>query len=169
MGAVILLRVVHIAFGVFWAGGVMLMNFFVGPALVASGPEGFTVMRELLRRRYFHVIMGAALLNILSGLDLVRRDSNNFSAGWFHSSMGIGISTGMLAAIVAFLVGLFGVMPAMKRMRLLGGEMAQAAPEARAPFMVQLEAARARLIAFGMVGTLFVIIAVLAMAVARYL
>jgi uncharacterized membrane protein len=169
MGVLILLRIVHICFGVFWAGGVMFMNFIVGPSLAAAGPDGFTVMREMNNRRYFHVILGAGLMTILSGLELLRRDSGNYSAGWFRSPMGIGLSTGMLAAIVAFLIGLLAVMPAMKRMGMLATQMALAAPEARGGLMEQVTAARARLVAFGAVGTLFIVIAVLAMAVARYL
>jgi uncharacterized membrane protein len=166
--AVIVLRMVHIFFGVFWAGGVMFMNFMVGPALVAAGPEGMRVMQELNKRRYFHVILGAALLTILSGIDLLRRDSANFSAGWFHSPIGMGLSTGMVAAIIAFLIGLLAINPALKRISALGAQMGAAAPEARDGFMVQIGAARARLIAFGMVGTIFIVIAVLTMATARY-
>jgi uncharacterized membrane protein len=169
MGAIIVLRMVHIGFGVFWAGGIMFMNFLVGPSISAAGPEGFRVMQELNKRRFFHVILGAGALSILSGLDLVRRDSGNFAAGWFHSPMGIGISMGMVAAIVAFLIGLLAINPAMKRLGGLGAQMMAAAPEARAGFATQIDAARSRLIAFGMVGTLFIVIAVLAMATARYL
>lgn len=169
MGAVIVLRIVHIVFGVFWAGGVLFMNFLVGPSIAAAGPEGFRVMQELNKRKYFHYILGSAALTILSGLDLVRRDSGNFSSGWFKSSFGMGISTGMVAAIIAFLIGAFAIQPAMKRLGGLGAQMMQAAPEARPAFMTQIEAARARLIAFGMVATIFIVIAVVAMAAARYI
>jgi hypothetical protein len=75
----------------------------------------------------------------------------------------------MVAAIVAFLTGLLAVNPAMKRLSGLGAQMMAAAPEARAGFATQINAVRSRLIAFGMVGTLFIVIAVLAMATARYL
>jgi uncharacterized membrane protein len=169
MGAVIVLRIVHIGFGVFWAGGVMFMNLLVGPSLGAAGPEGFRVMQELNKRRFMHAILGSAAVTILSGLDLVRRDSSNFSSGWFHSPVGIGISTGMVAAIIAFLIGAFAINPAMKRLGALGAQMMQAAPEARAALMAQVDAAGARLTAFGMVGTVFIVLAVLAMATARYL
>lgn len=170
MGAIIVLRVVHIGLGVFWAGGVLFMNFLVGPAIVGAGPEGFRVMQELNRRRYLDVLLGAALLTILSGLDLMRRDSAGFASSWFRSPVGIGISTGMIAAIVAFVVGLLLIKPAVKRLLALGGEMAQAtSSDARAAIGPRVDAARARLIASGMVGSLFVIIAVLAMATARYL
>lgn len=169
MGAVIVLRIVYIGFGVFWAGGVMFMNFLVGPAIGAAGPEGFRVMQELNRRRYFDILLGAAALTILSGLDLVRRDSGNFSSGWFHSPIGIGTSTGTIAAIIAFLIGWLAIKPAAKRLGALGNAMVQAAPEARAALTAQVDAARSRLIAFGLVGTIFIVIAVLAMATARYL
>jgi len=169
MGALIVLRIVHIGAGIFWAGGVMFMNFVIGPAIGSSGLEGVRVMQELHRRHFFHKILGAALLTILAGLDLVRRDSAGFQSSWFHSPFGMGISTGMIAAIIAFLIGLFFINPATNRMVALGGEMAQAgSPEARAAILPRIDAARARLIAFGMVGTLFILIAVLAMATARY-
>lgn len=169
MGAIIVLRIVHIGAGIFWAGGVMFMNFVIGPAIGGSGLEGVRVMQELHRRHFFHKILGAGLLTIFAGLDLVRRDSAGFQSSWFHSPFGMGISAGMIAAIVAFLIGLFFINPATNRMVALGGEMAQAAsPEARAAILPRIDAARARLIAFGMVGTLFIVIAVLAMATARY-
>ena len=169
MAAVIVLRIVHIGCAVFWAGGVMLMNFLVGPAIAAAGPEGFRVMQELTKRRYFHVILGAAALTILSGLDLVRRDSGNFTPNWFHSPDGIGYTTGMIAAIVAFLIGLLAINPALKRLGVLGAEMMQAPAESRVAISAQVDAARARLIAFGKVATIFLVIAVVAMAAARYL
>jgi hypothetical protein len=99
----------------------------------------------------------------------MRRDSTGFSASWFHSSFGIGISTGMAATIIGFLVALIGIRPTARRLLALGGEMALAAPEARAALGAQLGATRARMIAFSLVGTLFMMIAVLAMATARYL
>ncbi|MGH7592472.1 MAG: hypothetical protein ACRELE_01265 [Gemmatimonadales bacterium] len=170
MGAVLILRIVHVGLGVFWAGGVLFMNFIVGPAIGGAGPEGLRVMQELNRRRYFDVLLGAAFLTILSGLDLTRRDSDGFRSAWFRSPFGAGISTGMIAAIVAFLIGLLLIKPAMRRLSTLGGEMAQSAsPDARAAIGARVESARARLIAVGMVGTLFLIVAVLAMATARYL
>jgi uncharacterized membrane protein len=170
MGAIIVLRIVHIGSAVFWAGGVLFMNFIVGPAIGGAGPDGIRVMQELHRRHYFTKILGAALLTILSGLDLMRRDSAGFQPSWFHSPFGIGISTGMIAAIVAFLMGAFLINPATKRIVALGTEMAlTTTPEGRAAIGPRIDAARSRLIASGMVATLFVIIAVLAMATARYL
>ncbi len=168
-GGFIVLRLVHVGLGVFWAGGVLFMNFVVGPAIAASGPEGMKVMAELNRRRYLDIMLTAGMLTILSGLDLMRRDSGGFSAAFFHSPAGIGYSTGMVFAVCAWLLGLFAVRPAIKRMGALGAQMAQASPDGKAALMAEMMQTRGRLIAFGGVGALFLLIAVLAMAVARYL
>ena len=168
-GGFIVLRLMHVSLGVFWAGGVLLMNFIVGPAIAASGPEGMKVMAELNSRRYLDIMLTAGALTILSGLDLMRRDSGGFSAAFFHSSGGIGYSTGMVFAICAWLLGLFALRPTINRMAGIGAQMAQAAPDGKAALMAEMLRTRGRLIAFGGVGALFLLIAVMAMAVARYL
>jgi uncharacterized membrane protein len=169
VATLIILRIVHIGCGVFWAGGVLFMNFIVGPALAASGPDGVRVVQEMNRRHYFDVILAAALFTIVAGLILVRQDSAGFTPSWFRSPFGAGIGAGMIAAILAFLIGVIFIKPAMVRMSRLGAEMAQSPAEARGAFMPRLDAARGRLMAWGMVGSIFIIIAVLAMATARYL
>jgi uncharacterized membrane protein len=168
-GGFIVLRLVHVALGVFWAGGVMFMNFIVGPALAASGPEGMKVMGELNRRRYFDIMIVAGTLTILSGLDMMRRDSAGFSPGWFRTPAGMGYSTGMAAAVIAYVVALVAIRPTLKRMGAIGARMAQAGPDGQPALMAEMLQARGRLIAFGGVGAMFLLIAVLAMSVARYL
>lgn len=168
-GMFIVLRLVHIGLGVFWAGGVLFMNFIVGPALAASGPEGMKVMGELNRRRYFDIMIVAGTLTILSGLDMMRRDSAGFSPAWFRTSAGIGYSTGMAAAVIAYLLALIAIRPTLKKLGAIGARMAQAGADGQAALMAEMLQARGRLIAFGGVGALFLLITVLAMASARYL
>jgi len=168
-GGFLVLRILHIGLGVFWAGGVLFMNFIVGPAIAATGPDGAKVMAELHRRRYFDIMIGAALVTMLTGLDMLRRDSGGFSAPWFHTSFGIGISTGMIAALIAFLIAVIAIRPILNKMAAFGASLAQATAEERTAIGVQFNAARGRLIAFGSVGALFLVIAVVAMAGARYL
>ncbi|HEY4101326.1 MAG TPA: hypothetical protein VGM20_10680 [Gemmatimonadales bacterium] len=169
MATLIILRIVHIGCGVFWAGGVLFMNFLVGPSLAATGPDGIRVVQEMNRRHYFDVVLTTGLLTILAGLELVNRDSAGFTPSWFRSPFGSGIAAGMIAAIIAFLIGVIVIKPTMVRMSKLGAEMAQSPAEARGAFMPRIDALRSRLKASGMVGSIFMIIAVLAMATARYL
>jgi uncharacterized membrane protein len=166
---IILARLVHIGTGVFWGGAILFVNFLLGPSVTAVGPEGAKVMQELIRRRYFESIVGAATLTILSGLYLVWVDSAGFNGTWFATRFGQGISTGMLAAIIAYLLGVFMVRPALYRMLAIGGRMAQAPATERPAIAEEMNAARGRLIAAGGASTLFLLVAILAMAVARYL
>jgi len=48
---ILILRVIHILLGVFWAGAVFMVALFVQPAIAASGPEGGKVMGALVKRR----------------------------------------------------------------------------------------------------------------------
>jgi hypothetical protein len=169
MGSVIALRLVHIGFAIFWGGSVLFLNVLLGPSLEGAGPEGFRVLQELNRRRYFDVMLGAAVLTLLSGIELMRRDSANFQPAWFQSSFGMGISTGMLAALITFLIGLLLIKPTLRRLAAIGAQVAATAPEQRGGLLVELNAQRGRLKRFGITGMLFMLIAIGTMAVARYL
>ncbi|MEO5798575.1 MAG: hypothetical protein ABIZ70_02690 [Gemmatimonadales bacterium] len=164
------MRVLHVVMGVFWAGSIFFINGLMGPSIAAAGPEGLKVMGELRKRRYFERMLAAAAVTVLSGLVLVWIDSAGFESAWFRSHFGMGISTGMLTAIIAFGIGLFGTKPAMEELAALGAQMAQAgSEEARTAILGRIGAARGRLIRFGGIGATLLLITVLAMATARYL
>ena len=65
MGAIIVLRIVHIGAGVFWAGGVPFMNFVVGPPSVPRVRKGVRGDADA-SPTLLHKILGAALLTILA-------------------------------------------------------------------------------------------------------
>lgn len=165
----ILARLIHIITGVFWVGAVLFINFLLGPSVMAAGPDGAKVMQQLVKRRYYDIVVGAATLTVASGLYMTWADSSGFDAAWFATRFGQGISTGMLAAVLAYILGVFVVRPALYRMLALGGEMAQASPGDRPAIEQQMVAARTRLITIGSVAAVLLLVAVSAMAVARYL
>ncbi|MES2124807.1 MAG: hypothetical protein V4503_09000 [Gemmatimonadota bacterium] len=168
-GLVIILRLIHLVAGVFWVGAVMFLNILLGPSVMATGPDGMKVMRELRRRRYMNHLIGAGALTILSGFGLVWVDSNGFQPEWFRSHFGIAISTGMLTATVAWLIGVFAIYPVGEEMARLGAAMGEAASDdARSAVGVEMMAVRGRLIRFSSIGMLLLLVAVLTMAVARY-
>ena len=165
----VLARLIHISTGVFWVGAVLFVNFLLGPSVMAAGPDGAKVMQELVRRRYYEIVIGAATLTIASGFYMIGVDSGGFEAAWFATRFGQGISTGMLAAVLAYVLGVFIVRPALYRMLALGGQMAQASPGDRPAIQQQMAVARARLVTVGGVAAVLLLVAVSAMAVARYL
>ena len=65
----ILLRLIHVFAGVFWAGTAFAMSSQITPAVKASGEAGVKFMQQLGIKSNFSPVMGmAATLTFLSGL-----------------------------------------------------------------------------------------------------
>jgi hypothetical protein len=52
----LVLRVVHVVGGVFWAGAILFVVHFLEPAVRDAGPDGARVMQALQKRRYLDVM-----------------------------------------------------------------------------------------------------------------
>src|SRR4051812_10279022 len=110
-----ILRVLHIFTGAFWAGAVIFMAAFVGPAAAAAGSAGGTFMQKLMARKIPIWMMVVSIINILTGFRLMMMRSNNFSNGeWLSSSTGISLSIGAVAAIIAIIIGMAVNSPAAR-------------------------------------------------------
>jgi uncharacterized membrane protein len=167
---VVILRVVHVLLGVFWAGAVFMIALFVQPAIAASGPEGGKVMGALVRRRLLDIVPVAAVAAILSGLWLYSRDSSGFQADWMGSRMGMALGTGGVLALVGFLIGMFVMRASTLKAMALGQSAAQLTDAAaREAAMGQVQALRRRAALAGRTVAVLLAVTVLTMAVARYL
>lgn len=162
----LLLRLVHIVSGVFWVGAMMFNAFFLGPSIAEAGPDGARVMRGLMQRNFMVIMPVVALLTILSGIWMMIRLGGGGDA-FFHSTMGRVLSVGGLLAIIAFVIGMAVVRPAMMRAMALGQAAAQPGAD-QAALMPQIQALRARGAAATRLVTWLLILAVAAMATARY-
>ncbi len=167
---VIALRVVHIVTGAFWAGAVIFINLLLLPSIGAAGPAGGRVMTELKQRKQHAVLFWTSTLAIMSGLSLLWIDSGGFSHDWFRAPIGIALTFGGIAALTGFAVGFVAVRPLAIRMEEMQAEMARATTDAlRQSYLPRLGELRGRLTMLGRVATSCVSVAVVAMAVARYL
>src|SRR5215213_302084 len=102
----IVLRVIHIIFGVFWAGAVMVVAWFVLPAAQAMGPPGGAFMQRLMFGQRLRVFVGVALgLTILSGLTMYTWVAMETDGAWARSRMGVTLGVGAVAAIIAGGIG----------------------------------------------------------------
>lgn len=162
-------RVLHVALGVFWGGVVVFNAAFLGPSMAEAGPEGAKVAGGLMRRRFLDVLPTTAILTILSGVYLLWRVSAGFVPGYMGSRAGIAYSVGMLASVVALGVGLGMLRPAMLQAAALSQSAGQAAPEARPAMLAEAQALRGRAGRAGRVVAWLIGVAVVTMAVARYL
>ena len=83
----IVLRLVHILLGVFWAGTLLFVATFLEPSLRAAGPEGGRVMQRLLQRRYLDIMPVIAALTIATGLILYWVVSGGLTTGCLRLEM----------------------------------------------------------------------------------
>jgi len=100
---IILLRLVHIVAGAFWAGSALMMALVILPGVRKAGPGG---ERTLPMAAISRAMSLAALLTTIAGLLLYVGVSRFFAWDWISSPQGIGFTIGSLAGLAAFLLGL---------------------------------------------------------------
>ena len=150
----LLARLIHVVVGVFWAGTIFFNAWLLAPALRDSGPEGGKVMGNLARRGMTVILPIAGILNILSGIWLYWHASIGFNPEYMRSRAGMVYGLGMVATLVAFLIGVLVLRPTM--MRLATADPADA------------RKLGARAGTFSMLVAILVGVTVVCMAVGRY-
>lgn len=157
MFLLLLMRLLHILGGIFWVGTMMFSTAFLLPAFKDAGPDGAKVGAALAKRRFMVVMPIVALVTILSGFWLFWRVSGGFQETFMQSHMAKALSFGAACAIVAFIIGIVVVRPAMMQATAL----AQSDPQ-------RAQVLRVRADVVGRVVTALIGLAAAAMAVARY-
>jgi uncharacterized membrane protein len=167
---IVTLRILHILGGVFWVGSALLFFFFIEPTVKATGPSGGEVMGHLVGKRKMPIVITiSATITILAGVLLYWERSNGFDLDWIGTGTGLALTIGGVAAIVAWALGLVVVAPSVKRMGALGGGVQAAGGPPSESQAAELHRLDARLKRVGVLDTVLLILAVLTMAVARYL
>jgi uncharacterized membrane protein len=99
---IVILRLVHILSGVYWAGAAFLMASHIGPAASASGEHGQRFMQQLVTKQRLSPAMAvASLLTFFSGLLL-------YMHLWMDAmttARGMYLGTGAVIGTLAFLHG----------------------------------------------------------------
>lgn len=165
----LVMRLLHILSGIFWAGSMIFTARFLLPAMQDAGPDGAKVGVALAKRRFMVVMPIVALVTIVSGSWLYWRVSGGFQDVFMRSGMGVTLGIGALCAIAAFLVGITVVRPAMTRAMALAQSAAQASPADREGMLQTAQALRTRSTAATQLVALLLGLAAAAMALARYI
>lgn len=163
----LLMRLVHVLFGVFWAGSMFFLVSFLLPVARDAGPAGAPFMRRFARSSFTSAAAGSALLTVLSGIWLFWQLSN-LNAGFMGSGRGVTLSIGALAAIVALIYGLAVQRPVGKRMAALAEEVDAAGGTPSAAHLAELPGLQARLVRGARLIASLLLVSVACMAVARY-
>jgi uncharacterized membrane protein len=166
----IVLRLIHVVSGVFWAGSVFFAVSFLLPAVRATGPAGKQIMRQLASVQKFPVAIGtSATLTILSGLGLYWHDIKLSAGNFGRSTPGMVYGIGAVCALIAFGFGIGLVGRSSGKLLSLGAAI-QAAGGAPTPEQAQtMEKLQGKMSQGMRIAAMLLSITVITMAIARYL
>lgn len=165
---IVALRLIHIVFGVFWAGAIFFVVSFILPTARKAGPAGGGFMRTFAQSGFVNALAGSGTLTVLSGWWMMWIVSGNMNPAWMGSPTGIVLSVGGLAATAGLAVGLTISRPAGIRMGQLAGEIEAGGGQPNEAQAAELPALQARMAMGARWVSYLVAIAVVCMAVARY-
>jgi uncharacterized membrane protein len=167
---ILFLRLVHVVAGMFWVGAAVFVAVYLLPSVIASGPAGGTVMREITQARRLPVAMQwATWLTLVSGVLLYWRISGGFHPAWLASGPGITFGAGGVLAIVAAAIGIVVSAPTAQRMSELGARITAAGGPPTPEHLAEMALLQGRMKAAAGVGALLLLAATAAMAVARFM
>lgn len=165
---IIVLRLIHILFGVFWAGSIFFIVSFMLPTARAAGPAGAPFMQRFARAGFVSAAIGSGALTCLAGFGLMWTESGGDS-GWYGSRMGIVLSIGSLTALVALGMGFFVQRPTMARMAAIAVAIEQNGGTPTAEQAAEMPLLQAKMGKVARTAAWLLAITVVCMAVAREL
>lgn len=164
----IVLRLIHIFSGVFWAGTSFFNLAFLANTVNATGEEGRKVFQHLVfKTRFAATMLTVAVLTFLSGLLMYWRLSG-FRLNFLTTGYGLVLTLGAIAGILAFGAGYgmqYRVIQKMKALRAeieAGGGPPSPDQIAKMQSLAQSAATGAR------VTTIFLVLALIGMSIAQY-
>jgi uncharacterized membrane protein len=166
----IVLRLLHIVAGVFWAGTTFFMVSFMYPAIGMAGQGGGDYMRALSQRTRFSAAMSATgLTTTIAGILLYLHQSGYFRSNWMRTGPGIIFAIGGVTGIVAAFIGLVISRAMIVRLSKLGKELQAADGPPPPEKLAEVQALQARLMSSTNWIAILLGITVITMAVARYI
>jgi uncharacterized membrane protein len=168
MSLIVLLRLIHILFGVFWVGTAIFANFILLPALKGDPATMGKVMGTLTQRGMQKWMGIAAVLTLLSGFWLVSIMSGGDMAAYSRGPGRIFTMAGGIATL-AFFAGLIFARPAAMKAGAIGAQLAAATdPAEKARLAGEMAAIQKRMSFVALTVVTLLLVAVAGMAVARY-
>ena len=160
-----LLRIIHIGAGIFWVGGSLIMTFFVAPSIGAIGEAGQKFTGHLMNNLKFSSRMAdASGASILAGFILFWLDARAGTA-WLRSDFATGLSIGAGFAIIGFVFGIL-IGRTTRAMAHLGAQMQGKSSSEQ---LAQIQTLQKRMATYSTLSTVALILAVIFMAIARYM
>jgi uncharacterized membrane protein len=164
-------RFLHIVAGVLWVGSAFLFVGFIGPSASEVGPSaGPLLTAAVKKRKVAKVIEGLGWTTVAAGWVLWLKDmSIRDSLGdWVGSSFGLVLTIGGVLATISAFVGAIGVGRNVERLVDTGNEVAESGGPPSAEQQARMDHLSSALERYGKIDLLLLLLAVTAMATARY-
>jgi hypothetical protein len=166
----LLLRAVHIIFGVMWVGGVFFLAFFVLPSARAVGPAAGPFVGHLTQvKQVPRVLLYLGLITIVAGFWMYWLDSAGANPEWMKSNVAKTYGLGGVFALVAWFIGMILNAPLAKKIGAYNAKLAASGAPPTDADKATVGAMQAKLAQYSMIATVLLLLATACMAVARYI
>jgi uncharacterized membrane protein len=165
----IVLRLIHVLAGVFWAGTVFFFASFLLPSMRDAGPAAGAISKQLIVvRKYPRTILIIAILTVLSGFALYGMDISLSNGAFARSRSGMVFGLGGIAATLTIVIGMIVMTPTANKMAALGAAI-QAGGKPPTPEQAAEQGRLQKKMGMGtQIGAVLLFIAVVCMAIGRY-
>ena len=161
-------RLIHIISGIVWVGGALLIFFYIEPAATKLGPAAETFVTEVFTNRKLPIYFAlASTLTVIAGAILYLRGAGGLAL--WRGTTGTVLTLGALSAIVAWVGGNALIPRSFLQLQALGAEAKAAGGPPSADLQGRIHAVQERLRMIGVIDTVLLVIAVIAMESAKYL
>lgn len=167
----LLLRLLHIVTGALWVGSAFLFAGFIGPSAAEVAPTAGPLLHAAVKKRKVaKVITGLGVISVLAGWTMWIRNMNLYDSigDWVSTDFGLVLTVGGVLATVAFFLGAIGVGHNVERLVDLGDEVAASGTPPSPEQQSQMERLGGQIETAGKVELALLLLAVAAMATARY-
>ncbi len=164
----LILRVLHIAGGVLWVGAAVFYLFLLVPAVRSSEAAGQKLMKNLGPR--MGPFMGlVTTVTVVSGALLYARLFTGGISFIWKTGAGAAFTVGALAALASYVIGSTVLGKSQEKIAELGEKMASAGGPPQPEQVTEMGRMQAALMKVYQIDFGLLVVALLAMAVARYL
>jgi uncharacterized membrane protein len=165
---ILILRIAHVAGGIMWVGSAILYLFVLIPAVRTSESVGQRFMRNFGPR--FGKMMGiVTTVTVLSGALLYARFFTGGISFIWKTGAGLAFTVGAVAALASYVMGARVFGQTQDKIGALGTAMASAGGPPKPEQLVEMSRLQSFLMKAYQIDFILLVVAMVAMAVARYL
>jgi uncharacterized membrane protein len=165
---ILILRVLHIGGGVIWVGSAILYLFLLLPAAQAVESAGQKFM-QAFGPRFGKMMSIVTTVTVLSGALLYARFFNGGISFIWQTVAGFAFFLGALAAVISYITGAAVISPTQEKIGALGAAMAGAGGPPKPEQIAEMNRLQTYVLKVYRIDFVLLVVAVVAMAVGRYL